>query len=382
MKKLVLLACAFISFTPLLMAQAPAAVAAPATPAVPKGTGKISGFILDEITKKPVEFATVALIHPASGKAVDGAITDEKGHFTISRIAAGQYKVTVSFLGYATKTLDQVSITGHKNELSLGVVSLKADAKALKEVAITGEKPLVEDKVDRLVYNAEKDITNAGGTAGDVLKKVPGLTVDLEGNVALRGSTNIRVLINNKPSSIMATSIADALKQIPSDQIKTVEVITSPSARYDAEGTAGIINIVLKKNNLQGLNGNANASYGTRNSNVNGNVNFRKSKLGLNTSLGHNWNNNPARNSIETNYDGHPGFDRLSQSMTGRRVGNFNFVQLGTDYDLSGRPRPPANTSRRCCSTAIPGRIIIRSSFLTTTLTWTIPRPLPNQAGN
>ena len=285
--------------------------------------------------KKPVEFATVALISQSSGKPVDGAITDEKGRFTINRIAAGQYKVTVSFLGYATKTVDQVTISGNKNEVSLGTVSLQSDTKALKEVAITGEKPLVEDKVDRMVYNAEKDITNVGGTAGDVLKKVPGLTVDLEGNVQLRGSSNIRVLINNKPSSIMATSIADALKQIPSDQIKTVEVITSPSARYDAEGTAGIINIVLKKNGLQGINGNANASYGTRNSNVGGNVNFRKNQFGLNTSLGHNWNNNPGRNTAETTYEGNPGLDRLSQRMTGKRVGSFDFVQLGADYDLN-----------------------------------------------
>lgn len=338
MKNAVHLALAFFCSTPLLLAQAPqqgSNDAAPRPPAVAKATGKLSGLVLDEQTQKPVAFATVALISQISGKPVDGAITDEKGRFTLSRIAAGQYQVTVSFLGYATKTLSPVTMPASKNAISLGVISLQPEAKTLQEVAITGEKPLVEEKVDRMVYNAEKDITNAGGTAGDVLKKVPGLTVDLEGNMQLRGSTNIRVLINNKPSSIMAASIADALKQIPSDQIKTVEVITSPSARYDAEGTAGIINIVLKKNGLQGLNGNANASYGTRNSNVGGNVNWRKNQIGLNTSLGHNWNNNPGRNSVETSYQGHPGLDRLSQYMTGKRVGTFSFVQLGADYELN-----------------------------------------------
>ncbi|MGV3504015.1 MAG: TonB-dependent receptor domain-containing protein [Adhaeribacter sp.] len=337
MKKLLSLAMATMLAAPLL-AQAPQPSSAASRPADPapapaRGTGRISGFVLDEASKNPVEFATVALLSQASGKAVDGAITDGKGRFTLTRVPQGTYQLNISFLGYAPSSVPVV-ISGGKNEIDLGVLRLKADAKTLKEVAVTGEKPLVEDKVDRLVYNAEKDISNTGGTAADVLKKVPGLTVDLEGNLQLRGSGNIRVLINNKPSSIMAASIADAIKQIPSDQIKSVEVITSPSARYDAEGTAGIINIVLKKNGLQGLNGNATASYGTRNSNVGGNVNFRKNKFGINTSAGHNWNNNPGRNTAETFYQGHPRLDRLSQQMTGRREGSFDFLQLGVDYDL------------------------------------------------
>lgn len=214
-----------------------------------KGSGKIAGIILDEEAKKPVEFATVSLLNKQTGKPVDGTISDNKGRFTISKIVAGEYKLSVSFLGYETKILNHISV--EKGEINVGIINLKTDAKALKEVAVTGEKSMVEDKVDRLVYNAEKDLNNTGGTASEVLKKVPGLTVDLEGNVQLRGSSNIRVLINNKPSSIMAASIADALRQIPSDQIKSVEVITSPSAKYDAEGTAGIINIITKKNNLQ-----------------------------------------------------------------------------------------------------------------------------------
>lgn len=344
MKNLLLLAFASLFYSLPLSAQtrptasnglqAGSTPAAHPAPAILKGTGKISGFILDALSRKPVEFATVALFNQNSGKPVDGAITDGKGRFLISRIAVGQYQLTVSFLGYATLKLDQVNISNDKDDIDLGVLALKADAKILKEVAVTGEKPLVEDKIDRLVYNAEKDLTNTGGTAGDVLKKVPGLTVDLEGNVQLRGSANIRVLINNKPSSIMATNIADALKQIPADQIKTIEVITSPSAKYDAEGSAGIVNIVLKKNSLQGLNGNANASYGNRNSNVNANVNFRQGPFGLNSAFGRNWNNNPGKNTIETTYTGNPRLDRLSQQMTGRRKGNFDFIQLGGDYDL------------------------------------------------
>ncbi|MBC3542189.1 TonB-dependent receptor domain-containing protein [Rufibacter sediminis] len=340
MRNVLLLATAGVLAAHITLAQtpqnrpapAPAPTVAPQT--APKGNGKISGVVLDETGRKPVEFATISLVEKSSGKTVDGTVTDYKGKFSLVRVAAGQYRLSISFLGYETSVVDNISL-GNKDEVNIGVVSLKGGAKKLEEVAVVGDKLLIEDKVDRLVYNAEKDLTNVGGTASDVLKKVPGLTVDLEGNVALRGSSNLRVLINNKPSAVMATSLADALQQIPSDQIKSVEVITSPSAKYDAEGTAGIINIITKKNSLQGLNGNVSGSYGTRLSNLTGNVNYRKGKIGVNTAFGQNWRNNPMESTRETVYSGIPGIDRLSQTMEGKREGEFQMLQVGVDYELS-----------------------------------------------
>ncbi|WP_026461734.1 outer membrane beta-barrel family protein [Adhaeribacter aquaticus] len=302
-----------------------------------KGNGKIAGIIQDETTKSPIEFATITLLLKATGKAVDGAISDEKGKFSIIRVPPGEYRVSISFIGYETKFLENIQVSKDKNEVNLGAITVKSDAKLLKEVSVTGERPLVEEKVDRMVYNAEKDISNISGNAADVLKKVPGLTVDLEGNVQLRGSSNIRVLINNKPSSIMAGSIAEALRQIPSEQIKSVEIITSPSAKYDAEGTAGIINIITKKNNLQGLTGNVNLSYGTRNSNANGNINYRKSKWGFNSSMGLSRGNNPGRMELQTIYKNNDQIDKVTQLTTGRQEGTFKYMQFGTDYEINKR---------------------------------------------
>ncbi|AMM51904.1 hypothetical protein TH61_12935 [Rufibacter sp. DG15C] len=340
MKKLVLLAVSGLLATQQVSAQAPpskpaATVVSPlAGSTAPKGNSKIAGVVLDEAGKEPVEFATISLVDKATGKTVDGTISDDKGKFTLTRLAAGQYKLLVSFLGYETKSVEDISL-GNKDEVNVGAISLKSDSKVLQEVSVTGEKDLVEDKVDRLVYNAEKDITNAGTSASEVLKKVPGLTVDMDGNVSLRGSSNIRVLINNKPSAMMATSVADALRQIPADLIKSVEVITSPSAKYDAEGTAGIINIITKKNSLQGINGIVNAGYGNRISNMNGTLNYRKGKFGFNGAAGRQWRNNPTESTRETQYKGIEGLDRLTQVMDGKREGLFQLYQFGLDYDLT-----------------------------------------------
>jgi ferric enterobactin receptor len=258
----------------------------PQTPAfsldgnTPKGNSKITGYVIDSTVTKAVEFANVALYSKATGKPVDGTMADEKGKFALSKVAPGEYKLLVSFMGFDNKTIDNILVVKGQ-DVDLGVVKLSATARLLNEVVITGEKPLIEEKVDRMVYNAEKDIMAKGGDAADVLKKVPMLSVDLDGNVSLRGTSNIRVLINNKPSTIVASSIADALKMIPADLIKTVEVITSPSAKYDAEGSGGIINIILKKSNLQGLTLNVDTGIGLRGSNLGLNGSYRQGKLGV-----------------------------------------------------------------------------------------------------
>ncbi len=303
-------------------------------------SGKISGTVLDSISNQGVEFATVALLDPNTQKPINGEVCDDKGQFTLSKIPVGNYIVSVSFIGYGTKNI-KVQLTDKKNEVYLGTIKLGPSAKMLKAVEIVGQRPLIEEKVDRTIYNAENDATAKGGDATDVLRRVPLLTVDLDGNVSLRGSQNIKVLINNKPSTITASSIADALKQIPADQIKTVEVITSPSAKYDAEGSAGIINIITKKNTLEGLTLNINSSAGFRGSNLGLNGGYRKGKLGITLGgFGRAQYNTPGNfyNNQQTLYTdpitSKTDTTRNIQSAATRNQNLFGNYTLGLDYDI------------------------------------------------
>jgi outer membrane receptor protein involved in Fe transport len=250
----------------------------------PSTVGKISGALLDSLTQTPLEFATVVLTD-IKGKELDGVITDEKGAFRFQEVKTGAYQLQVSYIGYSSKTITPVTTTLEKPDLEIGKIFLLGEGIRLDEVEVVGQAAVVENKIDKLVYNAEKDIT-IGGDAGDVLRRVPLLSVDLDGNVTLRGSSNIQILINGKPSTLFSSNVADALKSIPAEQIKNVEVVTTPTAKYDGEGTAGIINIITKKKSVEGFTGSTNLSIGTRQNNANLNLNLTRGRFSLNGGLG------------------------------------------------------------------------------------------------
>ncbi len=312
------------------------ATAAPAAAARPSASGRITGTVTDAATSKPISYATVAVLD-GTGKVINGGVCGDDGRFVLPGIPAGTYTVQVTFLGYKNEERPGVVVPADGGAVSLGSITLGASAQALKEVVVTGRKQLIEERVDRTVYNADVDKTTAGGDATDVLKRVPLLSVDLDGNVSLRGSSNIRVLINNKPSTIAASSIADALKQIPADQIQTVEVITSPSAKYDAEGSGGIINIVTKTNNLRGGSLSVDLGAGLRASNLGLNGSYRTGKMGFSLGgFGRASYNQPGsfiNNQTTRNTSG----DFLSnniQSADTRRNDAFGRYTLGWDYDI------------------------------------------------
>lgn len=327
------------------------------------GKGKITGIIVDSLTLKPVEFATVGLIDATNGNTVNGSMADDHGIFVMDKLPAGHYKVVILFIGYEKKTIDSIVLTDKKREFNLDTIKLILTT--MQEVVITEKKPLVEETVDRIIYNAEDDATNKGGDATDVLRKVPMLSVDMDGNVTLRGSQNIKVLINNKPSTIIASSIADALKQIPSDQIKSVEVITSPSAKYDAEGSAGIINIITKKNTLQGFSFNIDGSAGVRGSSLGLNGGYRKKKMGFTFGgygrAGYNIPGTYTNSQVAYDLTNHTSTTNNQQAHT-QNVMEFGNYSLGWDYDIDSNNSITANVKY-----SLRNGITSQTNFLTQT---------------
>lgn len=243
--------------------------------------GKITGKVIDSVDKQPVGYATISIFKPGATSPFNGGSTDMNGAFVVTGIPSGTYKVVIDFLGYKSKTFPQVVVGGDTKTAALGTILLAPVANQMKEVHITAAAPTVENKIDKVVYNPANDLTTQGGVALDVLQKVPMVSVDINGNVELMGNTNVQFLINGKPSTIFGASITDALQAIPASQIKNIEVITNPGAKYDASGTGGIINIVLKDNNVQGVNGSVNLTAGTRLENGNFNLNAKKGKIGV-----------------------------------------------------------------------------------------------------
>ncbi len=245
-------------------------------------SGKITGKVIDASTKLPIDYATISIFKQGNPSPFSGSVSDNKGNFTIDHIPNGEYAITIEFIGYKSTSADHIIINNTVHTIALGNKLLTPVQTELSSVTIVGKTPIIENKIDKLVYNTANDLTSQGGVALDILKKVPQVTVDIDGNVELQGNANIRFLINGKPSSIFGASLADALQSIPASQIKSIEVITSPGAKYDANGTGGIINIILKDSKVQGINASINLSAGTRLNNGSANFNARKGNIGVN----------------------------------------------------------------------------------------------------
>ncbi|MFN3758667.1 MAG: TonB-dependent receptor domain-containing protein [Algoriphagus aquaeductus] len=300
-----------------------------------KEPARIIGIAKDLKTGEPVGYATAALYKTGSEVSTAGAVADGNGAFYITGFSTGTYELHVTFLGYET-VKRTVNINSLDSDINLGEIAMSDEGVALQEVTVQGQRELIEERVDRTIYKAENDKTTAGGDATDVLRRVPMLSVDLDGNVSMRGSANILVLIDNRPSAIAASSIADALRQIPADEIKAVEVITSPSARFDAEGTSGVINIVTKKNNLQGMTLNINSGAGLRGSNLGLQGSARKGKMGFTLGgfgrAGYNILGSFENQQITNNPNG--SISKSVQSADTERRDVFGRYNFGVDYEI------------------------------------------------
>lgn len=242
----------------------------------------ITGKVIDSASGEPLNYATITLYASGNTKPVNGSTTDATGAFSVNDVADGNYTVLIEYIGYRPFTINDVSIVKKNSPLDIKTISLVKKAAVLQTVTISAKQKIIENKIDKIVFNADQDLTSQSGVATDILKKVPQVSVDVDGNVELAGSSSIRFLIDGKPSSAFGNSITDVLQSIPASQIKSIEVVTNPGAKYDAQGLGGIINIILKKNTARGVNGNLSLTAGTRLENGSFNFNARNKNFGMN----------------------------------------------------------------------------------------------------
>ena len=302
----------------------------------PKGTQvrepiKITGTVLDQENGQPLEYATLVLQSIRNPDKVTGGITDINGKFEVETMP-GRYNVSVEYISYKTYTLPEQTF---RKSTDLGTIKLAVDVAQLEGVEVIGEKTTVEVRLDKKIYNIGKDLTTSGATISDALNNVPSVNVDIEGAISLRGNQNVRILINGKPSALAGFGSTDALQQLPAEAIEKVEVITSPSARYDAEGTAGILNIILRKEKTLGFNGSVNVNIGYPvNSGVTVNANLRTDKFNIFNTTGYRYRDAPGNAFFDNTFTS-GSFDQIVEDRLYQRLDKGFNTNLGAEYFIT-----------------------------------------------
>ena len=295
--------------------------------------GTITGIVLDSISGENMEFATVALYSLNPDSLVGGGITDGKGRFLLSDVRIGVHRLEISFLGYSGKTIDLVMVRPDQSLVDVGRILLSSDAETLNEVNITAERSYMQLGIDRKVYNIEKDLNAQNGDALDAMRNIPSLDIGVEGNVSLRGSENVNILIDGKPSGLTGSSRAAILEQLPASSIESIEIITNPSARFNPDGTAGIINIVMKKDRKKGISGGVTAGLGTNQKyNTSGNFNYRNSKFNVYGNYGYRNTNSFSLRSTFRETTTEESIITLDQDFIGDGLSTSHLGKAGFDW--------------------------------------------------
>lgn len=324
--------------------------------------GVISGAVHDNVTAEHVEYANIILFNQKDSAMVTGTITDTKGRFVISSLQSGKYYLRIQFIGYENKDIPNLAISPKSADIKLGDIQLLPKASSIQGVEITSERSLITSNLDKKVISVDKNMALGGGTAADVMENVPSVEVDAEGNISLRGNSNITLLVDGKPSSQAGIAANDLLNQIPASAIESVEVITNPSVRYDPDGTSGIINIVLKKKTLQGFNGMVSLNTGTWNK-YNGSLvlNYRHEKFNTFISVD-NRINKMERNSESTRTSEYAEtVNILEQSDEGTMERNMTSISGGFDYFIDTRNNLTLSVTKRDMNFSFGGDVLNRS---------------------
>ena len=302
-------------------------------------SGELTGTLVQDGNGDPLGFATTVAYRTADSTMAANATTDVDGSFSMA-VVPGTYYVEIQFLGYDNLTLEAVEITEAAPSRDLGVIRMGQSGVALETVEVTTERSQMVMKLDKRVFNVGKDLTGAGNNAADILNNVPSVNVDPEGNVSLRGSNGVRILVDGKPSAMLSSGDVDALRRMQGDIIESVEVITNPSARYEAEGEAGIINIILKKNKQKGVNGSFGATAGAPD-NYGGSysLNYRRQQFNMFSNFGISYRRSPGGGSERQRFFNEDGslrsrYDTETDQDRGGIGGN---LQIGTDWFMNDR---------------------------------------------
>lgn len=296
------------------------------------GQALVKGKLVDAVTSMPLGYASVRILQVPENKLVNGALTDETGGFSIE-LPFGQYVAEIEFIGFELYKTASFSLPRENALRDLGTIELAASSSNLDEVVVTAEKSTMVLALDKKIFNVGKDLANAGGTASDILTNIPSVSVDPEGNVKLRGSDNVRILIDGKPSGLVSFKGGSGLQQLQASMIERVEIITNPSARYEAEGSAGIINIVLKKDNKKGFNGSFEVTTGNpANYGAAANLNYRHRKVNFFINYGIAYREPPGEGTLYQEVYANDTTFILQQNNDHLMKGLNNNIRGGLDY--------------------------------------------------
>lgn len=303
-----------------------------------QSTVLLTGQLKESSSGGPLPYATVSLYALPDSSLATNALTQENGRFTLTA-APGQYFALIQYVGFEDLVLGPLKALPGMDTLRLGPVGMQPDAIALDEVEVRAERSQMEFKLDKRVFNVGKDLTNAGNNAADILDNVPSVSVDPEGNVSLRGSQGVRILVNGQPSGLLSAGDTEALQRMQGDMIERVEVITNPSARYEAEGEAGIINIILKKEEQKGINGSFGATVGhPANYGASYNLNYRKQDFNFFSNFGLDYRRAPGGgNATQRFFEDGELTEYFTSETSQNRGGLGGYLQMGTDYNFNER---------------------------------------------
>ncbi len=335
--------------------------------------GKISGTVTNA-DQKPIDAATIQLLNAADKKLVKVAVTDKTGNYSFERIADGKYVISISAVGFTKKMTDAVEISAARSTVDVATTQLATASKAMGEVTVTAQRPLIEQKLDKTVVNVEASPSNAGATALEVLEKSPGVTVDNDGNISLKGKQGVIIMMDGKPTYLSGADLANVLRNLPASALDQIEIMTNPSSKYDASGNSGLINIKTKKNKAKGSNGTLTVGNTTSlfekdgkteltwKPTVSVNYNYKKNKINFFGNAVYNYREGRGKLDIESRYyrDGKQ-IDSINRVNTSFRFRNNNYtLKLGLDYTpnkrnaygvvlngflFAGRPTPTTYTT-------------------------------------